>query len=102
MHGLSVFNAGDRARYEAFLREQFPSRAARLDGDMNFLQMTGGFDLRKVESVTATTVTCLVQERAWEQVARAVIEVEAGAASPHPAARSEPRADARPTSPSAG
>jgi hypothetical protein len=52
---LNVFNAGNRARYEAFLREQFPSRAARLDGDINFFEMTGGFDLRKVESVTATT-----------------------------------------------
>ena len=78
---LSAFNAGDRAQYEAFLREQFPSRAARLDGDMDFLLRTGGFDLRKVEAATATTVTCLVQERAWEQVARAVVEVEA--APPH-------------------
>jgi len=78
---LSVFNAGDRAAYEAFLREQFPSRIARLDGDMDFLLRTGGFDLRKIEGVTATTVTCLVQERAWEQVARAVVEVEP--APPH-------------------
>jgi D-alanyl-D-alanine carboxypeptidase len=78
---LEAFNAGDRAKYEAFLREQFPSRAARLDGDMNFLEMTGGFDLRKVESATATTVTCLVEERAWQQVARASVEVEA--APPH-------------------
>jgi CubicO group peptidase (beta-lactamase class C family) len=91
---LSAFNAGDRARYEAFLREQFPSRAARLDGDMNFLQMTGGFDLRQVESVTATKVTCLVQERAWEQVARAVVEVEP--AAPHRIARLEVNLSPRP------
>ena len=78
---LSAFNTGDRAAYEAFLREQFPSRTARLDGDMDFRLRTGGFDLRKVEGATATAVTCLVQERAWEQVARAVVEVEA--APPH-------------------
>ena len=78
---LSAFNAGDRAKYEAFLREQFPSRTARLDGDMDFLLRTGGFDLRKVENATATTVTCLVLERAWEQVARVIVEVEA--APPH-------------------
>ena len=78
---LSAFNAGDRAKYEAFLREHFPSRTARLDGDMDFLLRTGGFDLRRIEGVTATTVTCLVQERAWEQVARAVVEVEP--APPH-------------------
>ena len=64
---LNAFNAGDRAKYEAFLRERFPSRTARLDGDMDFLLRTGGFDLRRIESVTATTITCLVQERAWEQ-----------------------------------
>ena len=78
---LSVFNAGDRAKYEAFTRDQSPSRTERIDGDMNMFSMTGGFDLRRIESVTATTVTCLVQERAWEQVARAVVEVEP--APPH-------------------
>ena len=78
---LDAFNAGDRAKYEAFLRLRFPSRIARLDGDMDFLLRTGGFDLRKVEGATATTVTCLVLERAWEQVARVVVEVEA--APPH-------------------
>jgi len=76
---LSAFNAGDRAKYEAFLRETFPSRAARLDGDLNFLMRTGGFDVRKVESRTATSVTCLMEERAWDNVARAVMEVEAAA-----------------------
>ena len=78
---LAAFNAGDRAAYGAFLREQFPSRAPRLDGDIDFLQRTGGFDLRKVEQVTPTSITCLLQERAWEQVARAVLEVES--AAPH-------------------
>ena len=78
---LNAFNAGDRAKYEAFLRERFPSRVARLDGDMDFLLRTGGFELQKVEAATATSVTCLVQERAWEQVARAVVEVEP--APPH-------------------
>jgi CubicO group peptidase (beta-lactamase class C family) len=78
---LRAFNAGDRARYEAFLREAFPSRTERLDDDMGFFLMTGGFDIRRVEHATATSVTCLVQERAWEQVARAVVEVDA--AAPH-------------------
>jgi hypothetical protein len=74
---LAAFNAGDQVAYEAFLRESFPSRIPRLDGDLEFLQRTGGFDLRRVESATDTSVTCLVQERAWEQVARAVVEIEA-------------------------
>ncbi len=78
---LNAFNAGDRAAYEAFLRERFALADERLDGDMNCSARTGGFDLRRIESVTATTITCLVQERAWEQVARAVVEVEP--APPH-------------------
>ena len=91
---LSAFNSGDRARYEAFLRETFPSRAARVDGDLNFLMRTGGFDIRKVESRTATSVTCLMEERAWENVARAVLEVEA--AAPHRITRLEVNLAPRP------
>ena len=78
---LNAFNAGDRAAYEAFIRKRSPSRAERLDGDMNMFSMTGGFDVRRIESVTATAVTCLVQERAWDQIAQAVMEVEP--APPH-------------------
>ena len=84
---LSAFNSGDRAKYEAFLRENFPSRAARLEGDLNFLMRTGGFDILKVESRTATSVTGLVEERAWNNVARAVMEVESTA--PHRITRLE-------------
>jgi CubicO group peptidase (beta-lactamase class C family) len=82
---LAAFNTGDRAAYEAFVREHAPSRAARIDNDMSMFSMTGGFDIRAIESATATSATCLVQERAWEQVARAVVEVEA--APPHHMAR---------------
>ena len=78
---LSTFNTGDRAKYEAFLSAHFPSRAARVDGDMGFFLRTGGFDIRKVESVTATRIACLVEERGWGNLARAVVEVEA--AAPH-------------------
>lgn len=91
---LSAFNSGDRASYEAFLRETFPSRAARLDGDLNFLARTGGFDIRKVESRTATGVTCLMEERAWNNVARAVMDVEA--AAPHRITRLEVNLAPRP------
>jgi CubicO group peptidase (beta-lactamase class C family) len=78
---LIAFNAGDRAKYEAFLTAHFPSRAARVDGDMGFFLRTGGFDIRKVESVSATRLACLIEERGWGNFARAAIEVEA--AAPH-------------------
>ena len=91
---LSAFNSGDRARYEAFLRETFPSRAARLDGDLDFLMRTGGFDIRRVESRTATSVTCLMEERAWNNLARAVLDVES--AAPHRITRLEVNLAPRP------
>jgi CubicO group peptidase (beta-lactamase class C family) len=91
---LAAFNAGDRAAYGAFLREQFPSRAPRLDGDIDFLQRTGGFDLRKVEQATPTSMTCLLQERAWERIARAVLEVDS--AAPHRIVRLEANLAPRP------
>ena len=46
------------------------SIVAGFDGDMNFRQMTGGFDFHSVESATATTFTCLVQERASSTITR--------------------------------
>lgn len=93
---LDAFNAGDRAAYGAFLRERFPSRAARLDGDIDFLQRTGGFDLRTVERATSTSITCLLQERAWERIARAVLEVDS--AAPHRILRLEVNLAPRPAS----
>ncbi len=77
---LEAFNGGSDA-YRTFLRDRFPDRLARIDGDLVFRLMTGGFDLRDVEQSTPTRVTCLIQERAWGNPARAVMEVDQAAAS---------------------
>ena len=74
---LDAFNSGDRDRYEEFLRDNFPSLLASLDEEMGFREFTGGFDLQKLEHVTATQVTGLVQERASDQFARFELQVEA-------------------------
>ena len=50
-------------------------------GDAGFREMTGGFELRKVEEATPTKMVALVQERMSDQFARMTIEVEA--AEPH-------------------
>jgi CubicO group peptidase (beta-lactamase class C family) len=67
---LDAFNSGDRERYERFLTDSFPSLAGSLDQEMGFREMTGGFDLRKLEQVSATQVVGLVQERASDQFGR--------------------------------
>ena len=74
---LAVFNAGDTAKYKEFVEANFPTRAQRADQDAGFREMTGGFDLKKVEESTATKTVALVQERMSDQMARLTIEVEA-------------------------
>ena len=78
---LEVFNAGDAVKYKEFVRNNFPSREQRADQDARVRDVTGGFELRKVEESTPTKTVALVQERLSDQFARLTIEVEA--AEPH-------------------
>ena len=74
---LDAFNAGDTAKYKEFVTNNFPTRAQRADQDAGFREMTGGFELKKVEESTPTKTVALVQERLSDQFARLTIEVEA-------------------------
>ncbi|MGO8959019.1 MAG: serine hydrolase domain-containing protein [Streptosporangiaceae bacterium] len=78
---LDVFNSGDRERYAKFLADSFPTRLALLDQEMAFRELTGGFDLRKLERVSATEVSGLAQERASDQFA--CFELTVAATEPH-------------------
>ena len=79
---LAVFNRGDLAAYKAFLEENYPSHHEPADQAMAFREMTGGFDLKKVEpSRSDTQVALLLQERNSDQFARLTLEVES--AEPH-------------------
>jgi CubicO group peptidase (beta-lactamase class C family) len=78
---LQSFNQGEKEAYRDFLQKNFPSRVSELDRGLEFRKMTGGFELRKVEESTPTKLTAVVQERASDQFARLVMEVEA--AEPH-------------------
>ena len=53
--------------------------SASPEGDLGFREMTGGFDVRKVEESEATRFVALVEERENEQFARATVEVEPAA-----------------------
>jgi len=76
---LEVFNSGDKARLGKFLEDSFPSM--NLDPLWDFRLRTGGFELRRIERATATTLTGLVQERDSDQFGRFTIVVEEG--EPH-------------------
>ena len=89
-----AFNGSHREAYRAFLQKNFPSRAEHLDQEWGVREMTGGFELRKLEESTPTKVVALVQGRASDQFGRLTLEVEA--AEPHRIANLELRAIPRP------
>jgi CubicO group peptidase (beta-lactamase class C family) len=72
---LEAFNSGDRERLGKFLETNYPGR--NLDRDLSFRKMTGGLEIRALETATATTLTGLVQERDSDQFGRFTIAVEA-------------------------
>ena len=71
-----VFNRGDRAALKAFLDKNYPSDPRGVDPQMDFREMTGGFDLKKVESSTPDTLVALLLERNSDQFGRLTLEVE--------------------------
>lgn len=87
---LAAFNSGDRATLQQFLEKNRPSGLEHLDDELEFRQRTGGFELKKTESSTATSYSALVKERGSEQFARIQLEVEAE--PPHRISKLELRA----------
>ena len=75
---LEVFNAADAEKHKEFLRKNAPSRLERAEREMGLREMTGGFDIKKVEESTATKIVALLQERVSDQFARLTVEVDAG------------------------
>ena len=73
---LDAFNRGDREAYRAFLEKHYPSGLPRAVQTMAFREMTGGFDLKKVEPSLPHTQLALLQERSSDQFARLTLEVD--------------------------
>ena len=77
-HWLEVFNAGKREEIQKFLEQNRPEAAQRLDQEIGFRQMTGGFDLKKIEESTPEKITGIVKERDSDNYARFVMQVAPG------------------------
>jgi D-alanyl-D-alanine carboxypeptidase len=75
---LAAFNSGGTAELEEFRSHFDKPEEHKLEAMLGFRQQTGGFDLKKIEGSSATTLTGLVEERSSDQFARFTIEVEAG------------------------
>jgi len=73
---LEAFNSGDRATLLQYFEKNYPQRANDIDGVLQFRAMTGGFELKRVESSEATKLTALVKEKDSDQFARLSMEVE--------------------------
>lgn len=91
---LESFNRGDRDAYRDFMQKNYPTGLEHLDRYADFREMTGGFDLKKLEESTPDKLTALVQERGSDQMARITMEVEA--ADPHHITNLDLRAVPRP------
>ncbi len=73
---LTAFNSGNRDRMRKFMLQYEPSNLKRLDDDMGLRAMTGGFDLREIETSAASVLTALVQERDSDNFARLTLRIE--------------------------
>ncbi len=78
---LAAYDGTSWDSYREFLRENFVAPPGRGFQDVAFRDLTGGFDLKKIEEETPTKATALVAERNSDGFAKLTVEVEA--AEPH-------------------
>ena len=78
---IDILNRRDETALRAFCEKYSPERLQRIAQILEFRDMTGGFEILKVEKSSPTGLTAFVKERDSDQFARAEIEVEA--AEPH-------------------
>lgn len=74
---LAAYDGSDWNAYLSFVQKNFASPPEPMFRSSAFRDMTGGFDLKKIETETDAQVTAVVQERESDQMARFVLEVEA-------------------------
>jgi CubicO group peptidase (beta-lactamase class C family) len=70
---LRAFDSGDRATFLAFVKSQYPSGATRVDDNMQFRQMTGGFVVREIMTSAPARLVATVEDRNNEQFATMIV-----------------------------
>ena len=83
---ITAFNAGDKAALVAYHQQHFPYEVAsddvhNIDHELGLSGGTGGFEIKKTEYPTPTSIVATMKERHSKQFARAAMEV--AAAEPH-------------------
>jgi hypothetical protein len=89
---LAVFNSADRAQLLAYHERHFPftvasEDVANLSREENLSKGTGGFEVKKSENRSATSIIVTLKERRSDQFAR--VELDVAAAAPHRITRFE-------------
>jgi D-alanyl-D-alanine carboxypeptidase len=89
---LTAFNSGDLSAMVAYHQQHFPYEVASDDvrgihREFALSAGTGGFELKKPENPTSTSIVAILKERSSDQFARASMEVDAKA--PHRVVRFE-------------
>ena len=88
---LKVFNSGDPQQYASFLKRTFPFRLPALYDDLALRERTGGYDLHKLDRVSATQVRGWMQERRSHDLVEFELTLEpylqAATSGPPPPAR---------------
>ena len=78
---LAAYDGADWNAYLQFLQKNCVSPPGPMLKDPMFRDRIGGFDLKKTENETPTTVTALLQEHTSDRFSRLVLQVEAS--EPH-------------------
>ena len=73
---LAAYDSTNWDAYLKFLQTHFATPPGRGFQDPALRDLTGGYDLKKIELDNSTKVTALVQERAGDGFARLTLEVE--------------------------
>ncbi len=77
---LEVFNIGDAAALDTFLKTHYPTNKVSVDRWMGFRRGTGGFEVVRIGESDETQLTGVVKERDSDVYARFTATVEADAA----------------------
>ncbi len=73
---LEVFNRGEKEEFQKFFEENYPGNPRSVNEELEFRQMSGGFDLKKVEESEPTRISGVVQGRDTGNYALLAVEVE--------------------------
>lgn len=73
---LAAYDGDDWNAYLAFVKRSFVTEPEPMFLYLAFRNMTGGFDLKKIETETPVQATAIIQERDTDQTAQIAVEVE--------------------------